>query len=90
MALRQQDLNLYRIPAARFGAFCLVVLALRQQGCVRRTKNPSNLVRRYVRSSFFGEDFCSGKEVAAGNTLCISKANDAAWVEIRPKKPARI
>jgi len=43
-----------------------------------------------VQGSFFGTAFCSDKEAVAGNTLCISKAGDAVWAKIRPKKPMPI
>ena len=90
MIIRQRESNPYRIPAALFGAFCLVVLALRQQGGVRRDKNPSNIPHRNVPCSFYGADFCPGKETGAENTWRIFKTVDAAWAEIRPKKPARV
>jgi hypothetical protein len=83
-------LNTHRISAVLFGAFGLVVLALRQQGCVLRIQNPSNIPRRNVRSSFAGADFRPDENLAAGNTLRIAKDNDDVWAEIRPSKPMRV
>ncbi|MBQ2032499.1 MAG: hypothetical protein II483_09870, partial [Lachnospiraceae bacterium] len=51
-----------RHTAALLGAFHLVVLALRQQGGVRRGENHSKIARCVVRSSFLGVDFRSGNE----------------------------
>ncbi len=57
-----------------FGAFPLVVVALRQQGCLLRTENPSKISPRGVRSSFWRADFRSGEEKPAGNTCVLPKA----------------
>ena len=69
---------------ALFGAFRLVVVALRQQGFLRRAENPSKIATRGVRSSFWRADFCPGKEKPAGNTrkrdhdrVCRGGANTA-------------
>ena len=68
ISLRQRELNPYRLLAPYFGAFYLVVLALRQQGRVRRSKNPSKSVSQQVQSSFCGAVFCSGETKPAANT----------------------
>jgi hypothetical protein len=80
-------LNTYRISTVIFGAFWLVVLDLRQQACVLRTKNHPNIPRRNVQSSFFGMDFLPEEALTAGNTWCIPKVNNEVWVTIHPKKP---
>jgi hypothetical protein len=43
-----------RLSAAFFGAFCLVLLALRQQGFVVRSKNTAKIARCGVLRSFDG------------------------------------
>ena len=84
----QWESNTYRISAAIFGAFEFVVLDLRQQACVLRIQKQPNISRRTVQSSFCGVDFHSGAELAVGNTLCITKGDDKAWVKINLQKPA--
>jgi len=88
--LVQRESNTHRISAALFGAFGLVVLALRQQGCVRPIQNRANISRRNVRSSFAGADFRSDEKLDAGNTRRIAKDNCDIWAEIRPSKPMRV
>jgi hypothetical protein len=61
-------LNPYRLSAALSGTFRLVVLALRQQGGVRRDENHSKIARRQVQGSFHGADFCSGEQNRTANT----------------------
>ena len=56
----------------------------RAAGVQAKAAEVQTVPRSAVQSSFFGANFCPGKEAAAGNTLCISKANDAAWAKIRP------
>ena len=73
--LVQRESNTHRISADLFGSFGLVVLALRQQGCVLRIQNPANISRRNVRSSFAGADFCPYEKLDAGNTWRIAKDN---------------
>ena len=90
LSLVQRELNTHRISAALFGSFGLVVLALRQQGCVLRIQNPANISRRNVRSSFAGADFCPDEKLDAGNTWRIAKDNYEVWAEIRPAKPIRV
>jgi len=75
---------------ALFGSFGLVVLALRQQGCVLRGQNLSNISHRNVRSSFDGTDFRPDEKLDAGNTQCIAKENCEVWAEIRLSKPMRV
>lgn len=87
LSLVQRELNTHRISVALFGSFGLVVLALRQQGCVLRIQNPSNIPRRNVRISFAGADLRTDKTLAAGNTVRIAKDNADVWAEIRPSKP---
>jgi len=72
----QRKSNPCRISAALFGAFALVGFGLRQQACILRSQNPSNIPRRNVRCSFFGADFCSDEALAAGNPLWIAKDNN--------------
>ena len=61
------------MAAALSGSFRLVVLALRQQGFVRRGENPSDIACRHVRSSFRGADFCPDKETAAANPVGLAR-----------------
>jgi hypothetical protein len=72
-------LNPHRISATLFGAFEFVVLDLRQQACVLRAQNLSNIARRNVQSSFSGADFRTGAALTAENTLRIFKGNNKAW-----------
>ncbi len=88
--LVQRESNTHRISAALFGSFGLVVLALRQQGCVLRDQNPLNIPRRNVRSSFAVADFRPDEKLDAGNTRRIAKGNCDVWAEIRPSKPMRV
>ena len=84
------DTNPHRPTAALSGAFRLVVLALRQQGFVRRCDNPSEIARCGVRSSFCGADLRSGDEKPAANPRWIRKGFEEAWAEICPQKPMRV
>ncbi|MDR0889662.1 MAG: hypothetical protein LBM28_03320, partial [Oscillospiraceae bacterium] len=61
-------MNLHRLSASLFGAFSLVLLALRQQGVVVRSKNPSKIASRQVRSSFRRANFRQVEKNAAVNT----------------------
>ena len=63
-----------RSTRALFGAFRLVVVALRQQGFLRLAENPSKIAPRGVRSSFWRADLCPGQEKPAGNTSVLSRA----------------
>jgi hypothetical protein len=72
------------------GAFRFVVLALRQQGFVRRSENPSKIASCEVQGSFCGADFRSGNEKPAANPCRICKGFEAAWAEICPQKPVRV
>ena len=90
IVLVQRGSNTHRISAALFGSFGLVIPALRQQGCVFRIQNPSNISRRNVQSSFAGADFRPDEKLDAGNTWCIAKDNCEVWAEIRPSKPIRV
>ena len=66
--LVQRESNTYRISAALFGPFGLVVLDLRQQACVLLAQNHPNISRRNVLCSFFGADFRSDEALASENT----------------------
>jgi hypothetical protein len=83
-------MNPHRLTAALLGAFHFVVLALRQQGFVRRSENPSKIACCEVQSSFCGADFRSGNEKPEANPRRICKGFEAAWAEICPQKPARV
>ena len=60
--------NPNRRPVALFGAFWLVVLVLRQQNNVLRTKNPSKVPRQAGLCRFRQANFYRGEEDDAGHT----------------------
>jgi len=62
----------------------LVLLALRQQGCVGRTPNPSKIARAEVLRSFQGAGFRQGKKNSEENTTCIVKEFSAGLAETCP------
>ena len=88
--LRRGESNPYRLSAARFGPFHLVVLVLRQQSFIRRGENASKISRRQVQSSFHGANFCPGEKNRAVKYCCIYKRFYETWAEIRPIKPVRV
>ncbi len=56
LSLGREDLNMVACGQSLFGAFCLVVLALRQQGFVLRSKNPAKMKSPQVLRSFSYSD----------------------------------
>jgi hypothetical protein len=75
--------NPHRLSAALFGAFYLVVLALRQQGGVRRDENHSKIARRQVQAVFTERIFVQASKIAQ-RILTFCKRFSEAWAEIRP------
>ena len=84
--LVQRESNTSRIWAALSGVFGLIVLALRQQGCVLCIQKHPNISPPNVLCSFFGAEICSDEALAAENPCWIVKANNNVRADFRPRK----